>query len=208
MAIVSKRHGGSLAKWSATAFILAGVLMLLAAINPGLGWITGIQGPEQLEFAGFLGMILSYIALLGLYPRLADLMPRLARAAIGLLLVPVVIILVDFVSVVLGFGPPFGVIIGTTAAFVFALGIAVLGVGCYRRGVPSRAVGRSLLVYAVSWFLLLGTGLLNGFPPADAVTFVTTVLMAGALLAIGYLLRADSGWADRAEPTSSEVRHG
>lgn len=196
-----------LEKWSAVTFLVAGLLLLVGWLGVALEWLAGMEGLSEspLAFGGFLGFVITYIGLLGLYPRLADLTPQLARVAIGLLLIPVVVILVDLVAVVLGFGPPFAGTPAVAAFLLFALGIALLGVASLRTEVPSRAVGYALLLYSVATFALLGEGLMNGFPTSDPVTVSTTGLMVIALVAIGYLLRTESEPTDRAEPTSDSV---
>lgn len=186
-------------------FVVAGLLMLVATINEGLLWATEMETPELLQFAGFVGMILSYVGLVGLYPRLGGRRSRLAQAGIGLLFVPVAVVVIDLISVALGYGPPFGVTLATAAFGLFALGVALFGVISIRSDVYSSAVGVFLLVYTVAWFVLIGGGQLYGFPPSGEVVVTASGLMAVALLAVGYLLRTETEPTTRAEPASDST---
>lgn len=202
MVNVSTSPWESLEKWSAVTFLIAGILLLIGTAAVALEWLAGMEGLSEspLAFASFLGFVVTYIGLLGLYPRLADQTPRLARAATGLLLIPVLVILIDLVAVILGFTPPFAGTPAIAAFLLFALGVALLGVASLLTEAPSPAVGYSLLLFSVATFVLLGDGLLNGFPTSDPVTVGTTGLMVIAVLAIGYLLRTEPEPTDREEP--------
>lgn len=190
----------SLEKWDATVFLVAGVLLLVATINEGVVWATGMETPELLEFAGFLGMFVSYFGLLGLYPRLAGRPSDLARAGLGLLLLPVIVILVEVIFMAIGVGPQFGQSIALAAFGLFALGVVLFGVIFYRtEGLPD-AIGVSLVAYAIGWVVQLGGVLLYGAPPPGGVIVISSGLMALALLAIGYLLRAEIAPGSRSEP--------
>lgn len=198
----------SVQKLSPAAFLAAGILLVIATVVVGLEWLGGMEGLSEgpLAFAGFIGLIVAYIGLLTLYPRLVDGLPRLARAILGLLFVPVAVILVDLLAVAFGFDPPFAGRVAAVAFLVFAVGIALIGIASLRTRALSRSVGLSLLVFAIAWFLLLGEGLLYGFPTSDPVTFVTTGLMAGALLAVGYLLRTETEPTGHTEPAPPEAQ--
>lgn len=193
----------SLERWSATVFLVAGVLLLIPAINDGAE-LMGIEAGALLGELSFIGMVVglvaAYVGLLGLYPRLADRTPGLARAAVVLVLLPVVILLLIFVAILVEFEPPAIDVIFSTIFVGFALGITLFGAASLRMRAVSRGAGASLLLFAVPWFVLLVDGPILGFPVSDVVTFVTTGLMAIALLAAGYFLRVEP--ADRAEPAS------
>lgn len=160
---------------------------------------------SPLGLAAFVGFVVSYIALLGLYPRLSDQHPQLARAGIALLAVPVAVIIIDLVSIALGFGAPFGETTATAAFLLFAGGIALFGGISFKTQTPSRAIGLFLVVFAVGVFVPMAEGLIYGFPTSDPVTFVTTLLMAVALTAIGYLLRVQVGPTDRTKSATDTL---
>lgn len=191
MSVSDKVSWGSLENWSARLFLAAGVLVSIQAVSDGLGLATDIEPPDALAFAIFLGFILSYLGLLGLYPRLVDRTPQLARAGLVLVLLPVLALILLMGAILASSGPPFSEETGRAlfmGIFVgFALGITALGVASFRTQIPSRAVGLFLLVWAAGWYILLGTSLIYGFPISEWVTFVTDAIMAVSLLAIGYL---------------------
>ena len=202
MGYVSTRVLESLEKWSAVIFLLAGVFLLVGTVVIGLQLLTG--DPDLLknpfELSPYLGFIISYFGLLGLYPRLADRIP-LARVSLLLLLVPVIVMLIYIATALVGTELPFGEPVSFGAFILFALGIALFGVGSYQTEVPSRAVGLSLLALSAGWFVLLGAGLIDGFPVWQPVAFGTAAIMTVALLAIGYLLRTGTEPTDQTEPT-------
>lgn len=148
------------------------------------------------ELSPFLGFIISYFGLLGLYPRLADSIP-LARVSLLLLLIPVIVLLVYIATALIGTEFLFAEPVSFGAFILFALGIVLFGVGSYQTGVPSREAGLSLLALAAAWFVLLGAGLIDGFPVWQPVVFGTSAIMTVALLVIGYLLRTGT---DQTEP--------
>lgn len=183
-------------------FLVSGLLLLVGTIVIGLQLVTGdptfLKTP--FELAPPLGYIISYLGLLGLYPRLADSFPRLARVSIVLLLLPVVVLLVYVVTVALGSDFPFADTISIAAFLLFAVGIALFGVGSYQATSQSSTIGLSLLVLSLAWFVFIGAGLVNGYPVSQPVTFGTTAIMTLAILAIGYLLYTEADAAGPAEP--------
>ena len=199
----------TLERWSGNVFLAAGILVLIGTVVVGLQLLAGNEEllKDPFELAPFLGFVVSYFGLLGLYPRLADRMPRLARVSVFLLLVPVVVMLLFVLSIVGGFDIPSIGPLSLVAFLMFALGIALFGVGSYQTEVPSRGVGLALLALATAWFVMLGAGLLNGFPISQAVNFVTIAIMTGALLAIGFRLRTETEPTGYTESASTEVRH-
>lgn len=204
MGRVSRRVLESLEKWSAVIFLLAGILLLIGAIVIGLQLLTGDPSflKDPFELAPPLGFVISYLGLLGLYPRLADPSPRLAKVSVGLLLLPVLVLLIYVITTPLGVTIPYGGTIATVSFVLFALGIALFGIGSYQTPVLSSPIGLSLLAISATWFVVVGEGLLNGFPVTQSVLFGTIVIQTGALLAIGYLLRTESEPPSRSGPAS------
>lgn len=194
--------------WRARMFLVGGVLLLIQSVSDILA-VTMDLDLEALAFVTFIGLILSYIGLLGLYPLLVDPAPRLSRAGLGLVLIPVVLLVVLTVGLLVSSGPPFSESVGEvlfTAIFAgFTLGVVLLGGAIVRTQIPSRAVGISLLGYAAGWVVLLGASIINGFPISDSITFVADVLLAVSLLATGYLLYVGSTPLESTESASTSA---
>jgi hypothetical protein len=128
----------SIARWGTTAFLAAGGLLLLTALLMGLTALTGTTWEMLPGITGFLGVILSYVGVLGLYPRVADRTPRLAGTGLALVALPVVTVFVLLVWGTLGHTlsivpapivviPAIGVVFGGTF-LMLALGTTLLGI--------------------------------------------------------------------------------
>lgn len=189
----------SLESWSAEIFLTAGILVLVSTVATGIEWLTAATGLTDgpLGVLAFLGMVLSYFGLLGLYPKLADGRSRLSRISVLLLLVPVAVIIVDLVSILVGFGPPFGLLIASIAFLLFALGIALFGVASLRTHGTATSIGVLLLAYAGGWAAFIGAGQIYGFPVSGGRLFGISVVMSVSLLGIGVRLRDDTQSAER-----------
>lgn len=198
-----------LARWSPTAFLVAGVLLSFTAAVYGLELVASMSLEGLLTgLPLFVGLLVAYVGLLGLYPRLANRVPRLALAGIVLIVVPVIVVVFFLVfslaSLLVEFGEPS--FTGTLFMVIFVgftLGVSLLGVASLWTQVPSRAVGFFLLLFVVPWVVLLSVGA----DPPTGLEFATTAMMAVAVVAIGVSLRAEGGPPDRAEPASTGVRH-
>lgn len=193
----------SLEKWSSTVFLVAGVLLLVAAVATGIEWLTDVTGLTNgpLGVAAFIGMVVSYVGLLGLYPRLDDENSRLALVSVLLVLVPLVVIIVEVGSVVLGFGPLYGLLIASAGFLLFALGIALFGVASLRSRTTSNAAGASLFAYSGAWVAFIGIGQIYGFPVSGGALFGISVTMTVSLLALWYVLRGDTVSTERRQAT-------
>ncbi|ADB60800.1 hypothetical protein Htur_1915 [Haloterrigena turkmenica DSM 5511] len=214
MASVTKPQWGSFAKWSATAFLVAGLLMVVDAAIVATNIVTGEEGFLVLGQA-FVGAAWTgaLIGLLGLYPGLADRSRWLSRAGvvfagIGVVTFAVmaVVSLVDYVGILAGefdsigvFFIP-GVLVGSVLGFV-AFGVASLWTDAY-----SRTLGVLLLVPAI----LVATNILRFVAGLEAATLTLAIVIGDALamLAIGYVLRSSPQLSGRLEPAPGEVRHG
>lgn len=196
-----------LEQWAPTVFLLAGGLWLLALALTALGMALGtsMQGPSSI--AGFTGGVLSFIGLLGLYPRIADPAPRLARVGVVLLLFPIAftaVLLVWHVPMLftseipslLVFLPSPPLVYGALF-FLSAVGITIFGVaGMYTGALPGR-VGGLVLVVAAGWFLLLGAMAVYTGALPDWVANLQALLSGVALSMIGYVLRTEPESTDR-----------
>lgn len=155
--------------------------------------------------------MLALVGLVGLYPQLAERAPGPARTGVGLVLLPALffalLIACAIPAELLGFPSPRELIpaFGTVTMAVFllsAVGITVFGVVALRTRTLSGALGSSLLVFAISWFVFFGAGSLSGLPIPDHVTVATGAMQTTALFGAGYGLRIDAEHADRADRAS------
>ncbi len=195
--------------WTPIVFLIAGVLMIVGSVDLVLGLVADVQMSHQLQFLAFFSVLVSYIGLLGLYPRIAGASAWLARAGLLLPLLPVLIIIVDVSALLLGAAPPVGELLGGEAVFLsifvgLGAGITSFAVVGIRAGVPSRAVGGALLLYAAPWVLFLAVAATSG-PLSDSVTLIGNLMMAAGMLATGYLLRAGDGGSASAERTADSA---
>lgn len=192
-------------------FLVAGGMLFVATANDALGAYTPLRTqagvPLAVEaVAGFGGLVLAIVGLVGLYPRLVDRSRRLARLGVGLVALPAavfaVLITCAIPAGVLGIPSPATVIpaldtIVIAGLLMAAVGAAVFGVAALRERTLPHLLGESLLLLGVAWFLLFEAALLNGFPIAHRVLLVTGAMQTPALLGTGYALRLDPGMTDR-----------
>ena len=214
MADANKSRCESLAKWSATAFLVGGLLMVVDTAIVAANIAAGDEGLLALG-QGFVGAAwtAALIGLLGLYPGLADRSRWLSRAGAVFAAVGVVVFAVlGLTSLVYYLGIPGGeysdvgmlfipgVLIGSVLGFV-SFSAATLRTGAY-----SRTVGILLLVPPI----LVITNILRFVAGFEAATITLAVVIGDALamLAIGYVLRSSPEPLGRPEPAPREVRHG
>jgi len=192
------------AERSATLFLAGGGLLLVSATLFTVQALTPLSVEGLLTgLTGFLGILLSYVGMLGLYPWFVTRTPRLAHAGVVLVALPttvIAVLLVWGVATHLPVGavpapmdvlPDIGRVLVATF-LLFAGGAGVFGGASLRTGIPSRTTGVLLLGFAAMWVVLLGASSVYGstFPAwLDALTFG---LMAIALLGIGQSLRAET----------------
>lgn len=205
---------GWLEQWSATAFLVGGLLMVVDAVLVGLNIITGAEHFLLLGQA-FVGTAwtVALLGLLGLYPGLANRSRWLSRAGAVCAVIGVVTFATMAVAVLFYYaGIPAGeysdigmfflpgVIVGSV------LGLISFSAASLRTGVPSRTIGILLLVPPI----LVVTNILRFIAGMESVSITLSVVIADAIamLAIGYLLRSSPKPTDRTEPTPGEVRHG
>lgn len=203
-----------IAGWCATAFLAAGGLLLATAVVEALSAVTSTSPPGiATGVTGFSGVSLTYVGLLGVYPRVIDRAPRFARAGVAFVTLPVVAIFVLTVWGVVGHKTsavpvpiaviPIGVVF-MAAFLLFVLGTTFFGVASLRGDRLPRTVGRLLVALAATWVVPLVAGLAYGtrFPVwFDVAHFGVLSLITGA---IGYRLRFVH--TDRAGQFSESVR--
>jgi hypothetical protein len=204
----------SLAKWSATAFLVGGLLMVVDAAIVAANIVTGDEGLLVLG-QGFVGAAwtAALIGLLGLYPGLVDRSRWLSRAGAVFTAIGVVVFAVlGLTSLVYYLGIPAGEYSDVGMFFIpgVLIGI-VLGFGSFsaavlRTGAYSRTVGVLLLIPPI----LVVTNLLRFIAGMEAVTLTLAIVIGDALamLAIGYVLRASPVPTGGPELATGEMRHG
>lgn len=198
----------SVARWGVTAFLAAGGLLLLTTLLMVLTALTGTAWEMLPGITGFLGLVLLWVGVLGLYPRVADRTPRLAGTGVALVALSMVTVFVLLVWGTLGHTlsivpipivviPAFGVVFVATF-LMFALGTTLFGVASLRSGRLPRAVGLLLFALAGTWFVMFGAGSMYGAKFPAWFDSLTSGIMAVVTLAIWYQLRAGSVQSDRA----------
>lgn len=199
----------ALERWSSTAFLLGGLLMV---IDVGFVAANVTTGAERYLIQGqaFVGAAwtAALLGLLGLYPGLSDRSRWLSRvgaacAAIGVVTFTVMTVAVlgytagllevDFDAIGVLFIP--GVLIGSVLGFV------LFGVASLRTGVRSRTV--SLLLFLPAAFVLANFLRFVVGMTSSTGTLVIVIGDALAMLALGFVLRAASTRASHATTTES-----
>lgn len=211
MAILDTRRWESLEGWSATAFLVAGVLFLvnvgILAILGGVADMLSLSRELGQVFVG-AGWTAALIGLLGLYPGLADRSRWLARAgaacaAIGTVVFAAMAVVMfvfvtgivngDFATLVPIFLP--GVFVGSVLGFV------LFAAASLRAGVHSRAFGVLLLIPAV----IVVTNILVGANGMGSLLSTIGIVVALVVVhsTIGYLLRTGGAHAGGERVASS-----
>lgn len=188
----------TLARWSAAAFVTAGLFRLVNMVLSNLGTVVDASSPEwALDLTLHVAFLAALAGLLALSPRLADRAPRPTRAGVAVVLLAAASQIVTGVAeYVIGAEQPpdpFG-ILAVVALVLAPLGFLLFGAVSLRTRVPSRAVGLLLLLVVVSYLVLFGAVALQN----EVLFRVTGVLFALATLGVGYCLRAETAPPDPA----------
>lgn len=201
----------SLDQQSATAFLFAGMLLLVFAALRGLRNFTETSPSPLVEIVtGGLGLLALILGFVCLYPRVRDSAPRLSVVAVGMVMLSAVGVVLGWtvasvVSGTLSAQPPIWVAAALPLALVLnTIGFFLFGVISLRTDVLSRMVGFLLLVPPVMWIFLIVAGTTTDLAAPD---FYTYLVISPALLALGYRLRTEPTPTDRAEPAPTEARH-
>ncbi|PSP88688.1 hypothetical protein BRC87_09235 [Halobacteriales archaeon QS_4_66_20] len=192
--------------WSPMVFMIAGGLLFVATAINGIDLFTPVATQKgTLLFieglSGFGGVVLSFVGLLGLYPRLADTEPRLARAGISLAVLPAaffftLLVVCTMLAPLLGFPslktlvPPLRLITETTL-ILYAVATTLFGVASLRSSGLPRIVGGSLLLVAVTWFGFFSALVIYQYEIPIWVTFVQSISLTVSLITIGYFLPSE-----------------
>lgn len=215
----SRVYWDSLARWSATTFIAAAGLLLVTTVLFALEAFTALSPEGTVTgITSITGLTLSYVGLLGLYPRLADRTPRLALASVALVGLPAIALVVLLTWGVSGHAlsvvplppdviPAFGRVF-VTVFLLFGMGITLFGVASLRSPSVSHTVGLLLLVLAATWFVLLGASSVYGTAFPARLDFAIFGVMAVTLLAIGNRFRTGPAAPDPDEVAADEPTDG
>lgn len=162
MTVTAHRTLESLERRRASAFVLAGVLILASLIVPiGLEALTDWSWAWGIVLIG-LAVVTVSVGLLGLYPQVKDRTPRLAlagagaatlagAAALGLIALVGIAVGSEF-AVGLTVSEPTSVfaLLGLSTAGGFSLGLLLFGVATWQTAAPSRTVGGLLIAGGVA----------------------------------------------------------
>lgn len=203
-----------LQKWSATAFLVGGGLLVLDAAIVVANIVTGAEHWLLLgqAFVG-AGWTAALIGLLGLYPRLAARSRWLSRAGAVFAVIGAVTFAIMAVAVLVYYaGIPDGEYDAISLFFLpgvligSVLGFVSFSVASLRTGVHSRTIGFLLLVPPI----LVVANILRFVAGMESASITLGIVLGDALamLALGYVLRTEPTPTDRAEPAPTEVRHG
>lgn len=199
MSAIGTRLWRTLEGWTATAFFVAGGLLLASPAHVGLELFTDVSLPTWLVTLFVMpGLTTALFGLLGLYPRLADRAPRLALAGGVTAGITGTILALLFgwilggtlVSAVPGIviGTPPGVLF-TTVALTMTLGFLLFGFATLRSPDLAPSFGLLLLLFAVPWLVVLVATAVFGSAFPDWLTLAIYGPIPFIMLATGYTLR-------------------
>lgn len=195
----------SLERKSPTLFLIAGAILVVHAVHHGLEAFVDVHYPLHHEVPfGVAGMILGFVALLGLYPRVVDRTPKLARAgavfailgAVGWFVTGATALAED-----LGMTPPAW--LGAFGLLIFLgiiLGYLAFSVASLRTTALSRTTGLALLTPLLVMAMNISIVQLGYSSPEGQ--FAVSSGFALAHLAIGGALRTEEVPPERAESAS------
>lgn len=169
-------------------------------------------GAFDVSFGG-IGILVTTVGLLGLYPRVRDHAPRLSLAGVVVTVVGVVTVLAVLgwlggtTLVKAGYpaipeeAPAWTLVAFFTAFFTIAVGFLLLGVASLRSNDLSPTIGYLLVVPGLGWIGLFVANLIPLIPPGQYLGLIAYVPISLAMLAIGYLLPNELAPAEPPELT-------
>lgn len=204
---------------SATLFVAAVGMLVAAGAHRVLEATAGVALNDYLlNLTGQGGLVLSLVALLGLYPVLSDRTPRLAKVGAGSGFLGVVSFTVALL--VLGAVLAVNAVAGTSlpaevAGVLFlpgylgaVLGFLAFGIASVRADAPSRAVGVLLLLVVLVpltmtvWFAVFGSRLIS----IDVAGLgLLDIWLPAVLLCVGGLLHNGVRLSDRRDSSGEPM---
>jgi len=199
----------SLEQQSATLFLVAGGLMVVHTGIHVLIAFTNTTYPLHHEMPfGFLGHLLAFVALLGLYPQLVTRSPKLTRAGAGVVVLAMVgWLVVGTMTLAESLGVSLPAWLGAIAPLFilgFILGYLALGIASLRTDIVTRTTALVILSPVVVMIYNMSVALTTGG------TREGQIIVAGGFalthLAIGVALRSEefsTGSAESAVSTAT-----
>lgn len=203
----------SLERWRATAFLIAGVLLVFFAALLGVEAFLDRATPSVIF--GPAGFLVAMIGILGLYPTLTSQTPKLASAIAFLTVVAGVgwfVITGLSIGEIVGVLPPLeevgvlGIAIILVAGIGMVLSYILCGIASFSVEDYSRIVGL-LLLLPPTIFAVMFAGVAIGYTPAWSA-FALGSGQALVHLALWVTFRTEADKTDRAEQTTTGPRHG
>lgn len=191
MTIVSSGRLESFERRTPTMFLISGLLFLFAALGFTAGMTTPMSLVEVLSGPPLVvGILLSYVAMIGLYFRLAD-RTRLALIGILLLVAPFLtnLLLIFVYAPLTGTVPQEVEILISVLWGTIGTGSAVMGVGILRTDGFSSVLGLALFGWAVIWFGIGLAGFIYGAQHPAWVDLGISGVGGASLMIVGYRLR-------------------
>jgi len=199
MTAVRMRVLQTLEPWSATAFFIAGGLLLASPTHIVLELFMNIPLPSWIVALFIIpGLMATLVGLLGLYPRLVDRAPRLALIGGVMAGITGTILAVIFgwilggalLSAVSGIaiGTPPGVLF-STFALTMTLGFVFFGVATLRSPGLAHSFGLLLLSFAMPWVVVFAATAVFGSTFPEWLTLAIYGPIPFIMLATGYTLR-------------------
>lgn len=198
----------SLERWTPTAFLIAGALLLVFTALTGVEAFTDTTPPRWMGAVFVVpGLVAGHIGLLGFYPKLSQEVPRQAMANSFVVLVAMIAALGLFVteigSAVIGEELPIAGLFYLVMVLMTTVGYLLVSTASFRAGIPSRTVA-FLLLLPPAEFMLMMAGIATGFTPAWS-SFLLSGLQVVAHLAIGFTLQTEVGRSHRTEPSADTI---
>jgi len=160
-----------------------------------LGWASFILSTGMI---GLIGRGLPFIALLGLYHRLISETPRLAVVGGVLMALTPVLFVSGLLTLLISSVPRLPNLL-FFSPLPYIAGAGLFGLAFFWKDGSIRFVGVPLLGFSGTWTLLYAIGLKTG----DPGWFPSTKLLAVSLVAMGYLLYANSTTHNNGTPAGS-----
>lgn len=192
------------------ALLIAGVALAGVAVYKAVFFLTSVEVSTVLDTGyGGLALVLTGVALLGLYPRVREGAPKLATAAAvssGLSICFVIVVWGWLIGTTLQLGrvpvipeeAPVWTAVALLGNFItLSVGFILLAVASRRTAVIPRLASGLLVVPALMWLGLIANIAVNIIPNMSILVYVVNAIAVGG---IGYIIRG------RGQETTSTVR--